>query len=343
MAASWDFPRNIASVCILTEVAARYGIGVTECLANSGIRRGLLDSPAAEIEAEQELRVVRNLLEIVGFDTPLGLEAGERYHPTTYGTWGFAVLSSPTVRDAVDVGLRYLRLTSIFCGIELVEDGREVSLIAHDSQLPRDLRNFLIERDAATLASLKRDMLPVPLRWSRLELQRTEPRYERRVRELFEVVPRYGQKLNRITADASMLDVGLPQGFIPTLKFCEEQCRNLLERRRSRNGVVQRIRQRLQDNPREMPTMRLMAAELNVPLRTLRRRLAADGTDYESLIDEVRSGLAEQLLTTTRLPVSDIAERLGYSEPSCFVRAFTRWKSMPPGRYREAAALSAGA
>jgi len=303
----------------------------------------MLETPAAEIEAEQELRVIRNLLEIVGYDTPLGLEAGERYHPTTYGIWGFAVLSSPTVRAAVDVGLRYLRLTSIFCGVELVEDEREVGLVADDSQLPKDLRNFLLERDAATLASLKRDMLPVPLRWSRLELQRAEPRYERRVRELFEVTPRYGQKLNRIAAEARVLDLGLPQGFMPTLKLCEEQCRGLLERRRSRNGVAQRIRRRLQDNPRAMPTMRLMASELNMPLRTLRRRLAVDGTDYESLIDEVRTELAEQLLTTTRLPVSDIAERLGYSEPSCFVRAFTRWKSMSPGRYREMMAEAPGA
>jgi AraC-like DNA-binding protein len=343
MAASWDFPRNIASVCILTELGERYGVSVAECLANTGIRREMLETPAAEIEAEQELRVVRNLLDIVGYDTPLGLEAGERYHPTTYGIWGFAVLSSPTVRAAIDVGLRYLRLTSIFCGIELVEDQREVTMIADSSQLPRDLCDFLLQRDAATLASLKRDMLPVPLRWTRLELQAPEPRYERRVRELFGLMPRYGQPRNCISADKRVLELSLPQGFLPTLKFCEAQCRSLLQRRRPRQGVARQIRQRLQDNPQEMPTMRRMASVLDMPLRTLRRRLALDGTDYESLVDEVRSTLAEELLTTTRLPVAHIAERLGYSEPSCFVRAFTRWKSMSPGRYREMMAEAPGA
>jgi AraC-like DNA-binding protein len=335
MAASWDFPRNIASVCILTELGARYGVGVAECLANSGIRREMLEAPTAEIEAGQELRVARNLLEIVGYDMPLGLEAGERYHPTTWGIWGFAVLSSPTVRAAVEVGLRYLRLTSVFCAIDMEEADGEVSLVADDSQLPKDLRQFLLQRDAATLASLKRDMLPVPLRWSRLELQAPEPRYERRIREMFGVMPRYEQKRNSISADAAVLELSLPQGFLPTLKFCEAQCRSLLERRRQRHGVARQIRQRLQDNPREMPTMRRMATALDMPLRTLRRRLAVDGTDYESLVEEVRSTLAAELLTTTRLPVSAIADRLGYSEPSCFVRAFTRWKSMPPGRYRE--------
>ena len=339
MAANWDFPRNIASVCILTEVGARYGIGVTECLANSGIRRDLLETTEAEVEAEQELRVIRNLLNIVGHEVPLGLEAGDRYHATTYGIWGFAVLCSPTVRNAVEVGLRYLRLTSIFCGVEMVEDGKEISLVADDNHLPPELRNFLLERDAATLASLKRDMLPIPFEWKRLQLKRARPSYDKRVRELFGVAPLYNQDSNRISTSASVLDLSLPQGFLPTLKLCEMQCRSLLERRRSRNGVARQIRQRLQSNPRNMPTMRGMAALLDMPLRTLRRRLAVDGTDYESLIDEVRTALAEELLTTTRLPVSDIAERLGYSEPSCFVRAFTRWKAMSPGRYREAMGL----
>ena len=34
----------------------------------------------------------------------LALEAGTRYHLTTYGIWGFALASSPTVRSALDVG-----------------------------------------------------------------------------------------------------------------------------------------------------------------------------------------------------------------------------------------------
>jgi AraC-like DNA-binding protein len=336
MTASWDFPRNIASVTILTEVGAQYGMSAAQCLANSGIRKDLLEAPDAEIEAAQELKVVRNLLETIGYDAPLGLDAGERYHPTTYGIWGLTILSSPSVRDAIDVGLRYLRLTSIFCDIQFEEDGKLAHLVADDNQLPKDLRQFLVERDGATLASLKRDMLPVPLMWSRLDIRHAQPYYHARIRKLYDVNPRYEQKQNRLSLDREVLDLRMPHGFLPTLKLCEMQCRKLLERRRSRNGLAHRIRERLNDDLRQIPTMHDMAIELDIPLRTLRRRLAKDGTDYESLVEEARVAVAEDLLTTTRLPISTIAERIGYSEPSCFVRAFTRWKSMPPGRYRSA-------
>ena len=336
MAFSWDFPRNIASITILTEVGQQYGMSVAQCLANSGIRKDLLEAPDAEIEATQELKVVRNLLDTIGYDAPLGLDAGERYHPTTYGIWGLTILSSPSVRSAIEVGLRYLRLTSIFCDIRFEEDGRLAHLVADDSQLPRELRQFLVERDGATLASLKRDVLPVPLMWSRLDIRHATPHYHARIRKLYQINPRYGQKSNRLSLDAAVLDLDMPHGFLPTLKLCEMQCRKLLERRRSRNGLAQRIRQRLNDDLRRIPTMRDIAVELDIPLRTLRRRLARDGTAYESLVEEARIAAAEELLTTTRLPVAAIAERIGYSEPSCFVRAFSRWKSMPPGRYREA-------
>ena len=340
MTASWDFPRSVSSVCVLTAVGARYGLGVEQCLADSGIRRDLLEAPNAEVEAAQELRVVRNLLELLGPEVPLGLEAGELYHPTTYGLWGFTILSSPDVRSAIRVGLKYLRLTSIFCDIRFEEEPHEARFIADDSALPPDVRNFMVERDGATLAALKRDLVPLSVNWARLDLKRSAPRYEERVHKLFGIAPHYEQRSNQICTDPAALDVAMPQGFAPTMKLCEMECRKLIERRRSREGIARQVRRRLQDDPRAIPTMKAMAEALGLSLRTLRRRLANDGTDYESLIDEVRSTLAEELLTTTRMPVAGIAERLGYSEPSCFVRAFTRWKSMPPGRFRELMAKS---
>ncbi|MFX9593223.1 AraC family transcriptional regulator ligand-binding domain-containing protein, partial [Acinetobacter baumannii] len=73
-------------------------------LTGTGIAIAQLDDPAAEIEAVQELRVIRNLLAALqpaGLGaTELGLAAGQRYHLTTMGVWGFAMASSPTLRSA---------------------------------------------------------------------------------------------------------------------------------------------------------------------------------------------------------------------------------------------------
>ena len=94
------------------------------------------------------------------------------------------------------------------------------------------------------------------------------------------------------------------------------------------------VRDRLMARTREMPTMMQMATELGMSTRSLRRRLAEEDTDYESLVTEVRRSLAEELLKADALRVEQIAERLGYAEVASFSRAFKRWTGLSPRAYR---------
>ena len=65
--------------------------------------------------------------------------------------------------------------------------------------------------------------------------------------------------------------------------------------------------------------------------RTLSRHLQAEGAGFQSLVDETRFEIARQLLTQTRIPLSEVAVALGYSEASAFTRAFRRWSGQVPG------------
>jgi AraC-like DNA-binding protein len=64
--------------------------------------------------------------------------------------------------------------------------------------------------------------------------------------------------------------------------------------------------------------------------RTLNRRLKAEGTTFQELLDEVRFEAACQLLDTARIPITEIAVSLGYAETSAFSRAFRRWSGTTP-------------
>jgi hypothetical protein len=74
----------------------------------------LLREPGAEIEARQELAVVRNIVRHLGRQPGIGLVAGSRYQLTAYGIWGYAFLASRTLRSAIEIGIRYLDLTFVF-------------------------------------------------------------------------------------------------------------------------------------------------------------------------------------------------------------------------------------
>ncbi len=81
----------------------------------------------------------------------------------------------------------------------------------------------------------------------------------------------------------------------------------------------------------------LLAQVLDQHPRTLRRHLTSEGTSLREIVNQTRFGLAQQLLAETQLPLAELAELLGYSDLSAFVRAFRGWAQRSPGQWRVAA------
>jgi AraC-like DNA-binding protein len=78
----------------------------------------------------------------------------------------------------------------------------------------------------------------------------------------------------------------------------------------------------------------LIARELEMSARTLRRHLAEEGTSYERLLDDLRKELAEHYLREPELGIDDVAVLLGFSEARAFRRAFRRWNGLSPAQFR---------
>ncbi len=70
--------------------------------------------------------------------------------------------------------------------------------------------------------------------------------------------------------------------------------------------------------------------------RTLNRRLAAAGTTFQRMRDEVLHDMSLQLLGATSMPVSEAATALGYADATAFIRAFRRWTGQTPAQWRRA-------
>lgn len=81
-----------------------------------------------------------------------------------------------------------------------------------------------------------------------------------------------------------------------------------------------------------------VAASLSMGVRTLQRRLARDSLTYRELVERCRRQLAEDQLRATAVSVAEISQRLGYSDPAHFVRAFRRWTGRTPTGFRSQAA-----
>lgn len=77
-----------------------------------------------------------------------------------------------------------------------------------------------------------------------------------------------------------------------------------------------------------------VASLLGIGERTLRRRLEADGTSFQQLLNETLLTLAKQLMTETSLSVSEISAALHYRDVPAFSNAFRRWMGCSPTRWR---------
>ncbi len=77
-----------------------------------------------------------------------------------------------------------------------------------------------------------------------------------------------------------------------------------------------------------------VAETLSLHPRTLRRRLAAEGTNLTAVAAAARFDVARQLLRGTGVPLGEMAEVLGYADVTAFVRAFRGWAGCTPGRWR---------
>lgn len=333
-ARDWGFPRGTAGVAVLVRVAADRGVEVARVLTGSGLDQGDLADPDREVTAEQELRVVRNLLAATGDPPGGGLDAGRRYHLSTFGILGYALLSSPTVLAAMDVALRYIDLSHTFTIPRPVPAGRLLRAELDDTGLPADVRRFLVERDLAAMLTVLGELAPGGVPVVEVELAFPPPPDPSPWASAFGVAPRFGAARHGFAVDATHLDRPLPQANPATAALCEALCADMARRRRDRADVAGRVRVLLTQRLAFGGGMEEVAAGLGMSVRTLRRRLADEGTGFRELLDEVRRELAVRLLATGVLGVEDVALRLGYAEATSFIHAFRRWTGRTPARWR---------
>lgn len=329
----WEAPRGAASVALLCQLAAERGVEPARCLRGTGIDPAALADPDAEVTAGQELRLVENLVAAADDAEGLGLEAGSRYRLTTYGIWGFALLSSKTARDAHAIAKQFLDLNYALTRISDREAGGNLEIFFDDWDVAEPVRRFVLERDTSATLAMVRDNLEAPITPRGVELRLPEPAHPERFEAAYGVAPAFGAPRTVLALDATLLDRPLPRAAPLTAKMCEQQCRELMERRQTRRGFSGRVRDELLREPRQMPGQDEVAAALHVSVRTLRRALAEEGTTFRALVDQTREVLAEEMLSTGAFTVEQVADRVGYSEASSFVHAFTRWKGVAPRRW----------
>jgi AraC-like DNA-binding protein len=318
---------------VLGELLSERGVDPLPLMKAEGVELPLLRGTDARVDPAVELAVVRRAL--AASDLPeLGLHAGRRHHFGRFGIWGLALASSPDLAGAIRVGLRYIGLVHTFLRWRFIEDDPEPRLQATESQPLGPVRRFVIERDTAACVTLLEDLTGARLALTAAHFPYPAPPWADAYADVFGPVVRFDAPRVILKMDAGQLGRPLALSNPLAARLAEEQCRELLAGRRTAASTTDRLRETLLARPGVFPALPAAAAALGLSTRTLRRRLAAEGTSFRAELEGLRRELAARYLGDAALSVTETAARLGYRDVAAFAHAFRRWFGESPGRWR---------
>jgi AraC-like DNA-binding protein len=323
-------------------LAASEALALSRYLSKQGLddRVSLLQRPGP-VTVHQQLDMLRAASR-VACDPLLAVRMGLALHPTSYGIAGLALLSSASLRSALQILVDYGALLCLKVRVDLELTGGEARLVLNNRfELAAGLLQICSQLEVAKLCTLLRDLSGC--RVTRVGLP-TEPDLGPQMEMLLGAPVQGASGAGFITFDAALLDARLPQADEATHQSSLRSCDELIAALRRCDETRQRVRRMVLSAKGAIPTLSEIAGRLFLSTRTLRRRLEDAQTSYQEIVGETRWALAVGYLTRTTLSTGEIAEVLGYSDTANFRHAFKRWTGESPQQYRRLArtAESAG-
>lgn len=313
----------------LIDVAVRRGLSRSHLESEARIEP--LPSPEERVPVARVIDLWASVMRGVG-DPAFPLEVGTSMDLTTYGVFGYLLMTSATLGDALESTCRYLRI--IADGFRwVVEKETAASVVLHaDGPLVLG-RRCMHECVNVELVALGRALLgyewnPVAVRFAHPAPVKTNAHDD-----FFRTAVSWGQTRTEVVFERAQLEIPMPKGDEVLSRYFDNAVQ---ERLASLAGPPTSTNvRRILAGGMQGVTVGTIASRLGMSARSLQRQLRDEETTFEALLDDARRTLALDLVGAKKLSLGEIGYILGYSEPSAFHRAFKRWTDGTPGEYRE--------
>jgi AraC-like DNA-binding protein len=326
----------VGKIALVVDALKAEGVSPRDSLAGIQLSEAQLRSPAVRVSPDQVIQSYSNAARICR-NPHFAFHLGLRFHVSTYGMYGFAILSSTDFRQTMAIAMKYHQLASPLVDIEFTEQAGVAAWTMLPKSYPRidaELYQFIVELQTGVHLSLHRDVMGPSFRPQEIRFSFAKPCVERKDFEVFGCPVRYGDAKDKLLFDASWLNGSPKFGNDVTHSEIRDICDNLLNDLKLSAGWAGQIREIILARLDQPASFELVAGELKTSTRTLRRKLELEGTSFRELIDELRAQVAIRYFRDTDLTVEDVAFRLGFSDAAAFRHAFRRWTNRSPQGFR---------
>ncbi len=325
----------VAHVFHLAALVERWGVTRERLLAGSvGLEEAMAD-PRARVPVRAMVALLERARSLAR-EPALGMYIGLDARPTLYGNLGFALMSAANVFEALELAIRFSPTVTTALHLQLQVEGPAASLVVEERATFGAARDTILIAALLSLHTVGTLLAAPHATTSVAELALPEPAYAGRLAAAGLPI-RFGCPAHRLVFDVRSLEVPFTMASPTALRLARDHCQRDLERTVPTARWTDAVRLELSRADRACGALAEVASALHQSQRTLRRRLAEEGSSFTALRDEELRERATRLVGSSRGSVRAVASQLGFSDPANFARAFRRWTSTTPSAFRRAA------
>jgi AraC-like DNA-binding protein len=321
----------------LISLLQKAGVSAEQLLAELG-RRGVTvtGTNQAGFTGSDAMSLVEAAVDLSG-DRCLALRVGQQLGIGSYASFGFALMSCANLRESIQLLLRYGQVLFQPRWIAYEQEGG-LLLRAEINRGTAAQQQLVTELSFSSVSAVGRSL------WGNevesvggveIQLSYSRPSHLACYNSTFNAPVTFDCEHSQLFVPAQALDTPVKTANRSEHVIFHQQCEELLRGLNSAEQTTAAVRQLLIQSAGNFLDISLVAENLHVSERTLRRRLAAESTSFRSTFEEIRDLLAREYLAETELTVAEIAHLLDYAETVNFRRAFVRWNGVTPSEYRQ--------
>jgi AraC-like DNA-binding protein len=321
------------------QVLREQQVDVEPLLSRYGIVEASLDDAEDHISREQYSQLLDEVIR--KYPVPgMGLLDGRGVNLLDHGLLGYAMFASANFGKAIERHTRYQEVIGAVLATRLFVEGdrahlRVVEIVRPDMVDSDEKMHYELERLFCQWAEVGL-AIGCDRHWfDSVEFSYAAPHYRDMYQQMLGEPVLFEGEFNQMNFPAQLLQQPLSFANEAAAQLCERQCAALLEELQDTEGLVGEIRRLLGRNPGQYPPIEEAASHLALGERTLRRRLAGEGTTYKQVVLDFRMELAASYLRNGSMTVQEAAYVTGYSDPSNFHRTFSKYHGETPSQYRQ--------
>lgn len=335
-----NFMKNAMTIAV-TKISAFlnqfeiYGVTKKQVIEQSNVSIELFDSPDNRLSSSEVYKIIQTATKLTKNDN-VGLNQGELISRGFSNILGYILMNCSSIQEAWAKYIEYEKIideTSL-CSFKCSGNLAILSSNTVDVDL-KSIRQFEDFKIAGMLAYIKL-LTGKELKLKEVWFTYPKPSNLDEHKRIFECKIHFNEQVSALVFDERDLSIPTLEPNQEILYLFEKQAREAYAKLENNNNYTRKTKSILLSKMKgSLPSIKFIADELGISVRSFQLYLQNEQTTYSKLVDEIRKDMSESYLKDKKISIDEISYILGFSEVSTFHRAYKKWTDMTPGQFRK--------